>query len=39
MAKSPPIVFNLIIRTVAKHTAAYALGYLQIAVLFFVAFI
>lgn len=39
MAKSPPIVFNQIIRTVAKHTAAYALGYLQIAVLFFVAFI
>ena len=39
MAKSPPIVFNLIIRTVAKRTAAYALGYLQIAFLFFVAFI
>ena len=39
MAKSPPIVFNQIIRTVANHTAAYALGYLQMAVLFFVAFI
>lgn len=39
MAKSPPIVFNQIIRTVANHTAAYAFGYWGIAVLLFVALI